>query len=69
MSKGNHYILFKGTLKGGMDERIFVYLSTSDQILKEIPVRSTDEAKFFERWIKSGVEEYIIGSFDIKRII
>jgi hypothetical protein len=53
MSKGNHYIHFKGTLKGGMDER----------------VRSPDEAKFFECWIKSGVEGYVMRSFDIKRII
>jgi hypothetical protein len=52
-----------------MDERVFIYLSTSDQILKEIPLRSSDEAIFIERWIKSGVEEYFMGSFDIKRIM
>jgi hypothetical protein len=69
MSKGNHYIHFKGTLKGRMNERDFVYLSTCDQILKEIPVRSPDEVKFFECWIKSGVEGYVMRSFVIKRII
>jgi hypothetical protein len=36
LTKGNHFVHFKGSLKGGMwePERIFVYLSTADEIIK-----------------------------------
>jgi hypothetical protein len=69
LSKGNHFIHFKGSLKGGMEPvRIFVYLSTSDQNLKEIPVESPEDGKYFEHDIKRYIEGFIMGSFNIRRI-
>jgi hypothetical protein len=61
---------FKGILKGGMEPtRIFVFLSTAEEILKEIPIESPDNPKYFEDDIKRNVEGFIMGSFDIKRIL
>jgi hypothetical protein len=38
-------------------------------MLKEIPIQSPGEAKYFEHDIKRSVEGYIIGKFEIKRIM
>jgi hypothetical protein len=70
LSKGNHYVHFKGNLKGGMEPiRIYVYLSTTDENLKEVLVESPDNPKYFEDDIKRSVEGFIMGSFEIKRIM
>jgi hypothetical protein len=49
-------------------ERIFVYLSTNEKILKEKPVQSPDDAKYFEYDIERSIEGFIMDSFDIRRI-
>jgi hypothetical protein len=70
LSRGNHYVHFKGNLKGEMKPiRIFTYLSTAEEILKEVWAESPDNPKYLEEDIKRSVEGFIMGSFDIKRIL
>jgi hypothetical protein len=68
LQKGNHYIQFRTSFKVGTEDRIVVLMSAV-MFLKEIPVPIPTKKEFFEKRIKSEVEDQIFGSFDIEKIM
>jgi hypothetical protein len=69
LQKGNSYIQFRPSLKGGVEDRIIALMPDDDHILKEIPVPIPRKKEFFQKSIKYEVEDQIFGNFDFKKIL